>query len=154
MLKDTRHCKDRTQPQPYGFVVVAMASESMETDGSGVLEQLQLAEMACGSAPLVPIVEVAFRNDMWWSMPQVLSQQLIARMTEVENAVYTWNWSENGRTGSWAPDGESTSVNRYMHDFELMLERNIDNGRQRSIRIVYVRREDVTARCTGELPPQ
>ena len=154
MLKDTRHCKDRTQPQPYGFVVVAMASESMETDGSGVLEQLQLAEMARGSAPLVPIVEVAFRNDMWWSMPQELSQQLIARMTEGENAVYTWNWGENGRTGSWAPDGESTSINRYIHDFELKLQTNMDNGRQRSIRIVYVRREDVTARCTGELPRQ
>ena len=103
MLKDTRHCKDRTQPQPYGFVVVAMASESMETDGSGVLEQLQLAEMACGSAPLVPIVEVAFRNDMWWSMPQELSQQLIARMTAGENAVYTWNWAKTGEPDRGRP---------------------------------------------------
>ena len=127
---------------------------SMETDGSGALEQLQLAEMARGSAPLVPIVEVAFRNDMWWSMPQELSQQLIARMTAGENAVYTWNWGENGRIGSWAPDGQTTSINRYMHDFELMLQRNIDNGRQRSIRIVYVRDEDVTARCTSQLPQE
>ena len=85
-------------------------------------------------------------------MPEELSQQLIARMNDGENAVYTWNWGENGRIGSWAPDGQSTSLNRYMHDFELMLQRNIDNGRQRSIRIVWVRPEDVDARFTGQLP--
>ena len=135
---------------PYGL---ALALQSIETDSSGAPEHAQLGDMARRSAPFVPVVEVAFPNDMWWSMPEELSEQLVARRNEGQDAVYTWDWGRNGRTGSWSPDGASTSVNRYAIDFQLMVQTNIDNGRQRSIRIIYVRREDVTARRgTGQLP--
>ena len=131
-----------------------MGSQSMETDGFGALEHLQLAELSGAIPSLVPIVEVAFPNGMWWSLPQETSEQLVAKMNEGEDAVYTWDWGPNGRRGSWAPDGQHTSVNRYRIDFQHMVQTNIDNDRKRSIRIVYVRAEDVTARSTGHLPEQ
>ena len=136
-----------------------MAAYNMEVDGNGAAEHLQgselaLAELVLGDARVVPIVEVAFRNDMWWSMPQALSAALVATMNRGEDAVYTWDWGPDGRKGSWAPDGATTSVNRYMLDFRRMVQRNMDNNRERSIRIVYVQESQVTAGRSGEIPEQ
>ena len=41
----------------------------------------------------VPIVEVAFAHGKWWSMPQEYESG--------RDAIYTWNWGEDGRAGSW-----------------------------------------------------
>ena len=136
------------------MVAGALASESMEIDGNGAPEHLELAELARNGVHLVPIVEVAFRNDMWWAIPQELSRELVARRAANENAVYCWDWGEQGRRGSYAPEGETTSLNRYIVDFELMRQRNLDNGRERSIRIVYICNEDVMPSRTGQLPEQ
>ena len=39
---------------------------------------------------LVPIVEVAFAHDKWWSMPAELSRQLYEKYVGQENASYAW----------------------------------------------------------------
>ena len=49
-------------------------------------------------------------------------------------------------------DGEETKINRYVIDFVNMVQTNLDNQRKRSVRIVWVRPQDVQARFTGELP--
>ena len=99
-----------------------------------------------------PIIEIAFKNDMWWALPPCVSKQMIQMHTAGEDAIYTWDWG-NTRTGSWMPDGEETSINRYKVDLVQRLQTNLDNGRQRSVRVVLVRKEDVVARSTGHLPP-
>ena len=77
---------------------------------------------------------------------------MIQLHTAGEDAIYTWDWG-NTWTGSWMPDGEETSINRYKVDLVQRLQTNLDNGRQRSVRVVLVRKEDVVARSTGHLPP-
>ena len=68
----------------------------------------------------VPIIEVAFNNDMWWSIPQVMSQGLYEKYLHGEQDIgYTWDWGKH-RTGSWVHDNQETSINRYLIDFDAM----------------------------------
>ena len=103
-------------------------------------------------AGMLPIVEVAFQHDKWWSIPQQASAELYAKWENGENAVYTWDWGEGGRAGSWRQDGEETRISRYMIDFATGVQTNLDNQRKRSVRIVWVRPQDVVPQFTGELP--
>ena len=100
----------------------------------------------------VPIVEVAFAHGKWWAMPQDLSATLYQEYESGRDAVYTWNWGEDGRAGSWTPNGERTSINRYVIDFAAGVQTNIDNQRKRSIRLIWVRPQDVVPQFTGEVP--
>ena len=103
------------------------------------------------SEPTVPIFEVAFKKGMWWSIPAEISQQLYQKYMNNEDAVYTWDWG-NSRAGSWQPDEEATSINRYMIDFQTWEQRNLDNDRRRSVRLVWVAPEKVEPTWTGEIP--
>ena len=107
-----------------------------------------------GATEHVPIVEVAFANGKWWSIPQEMSSQLYEKYVQDQDAVYTWDWGECGRIGYWTPDGEETNINRYKIDFLNCVQENLDNQRKRSIRVVWVRPQDVEARFTGQLPSQ
>ena len=100
----------------------------------------------------VPIIEVAYRYYRWWSLPQETSAQLYATFVSNRDAVYTWDWGPDGRIGSWTPNGQQTHISRYKMDFINNIQTNIDNGRTRSIRIIWVRPQDVVAQFTGELP--
>ena len=100
----------------------------------------------------VPIIEVAYTHDKWWSLPSNISAELYTRKVNNQDAGYTWDWGEGGRTGSWRPNGEQTRLNRYTIDFINNVQTNIDNGRRRSIRIIWVRPQDLVAQFTGELP--
>ena len=104
----------------------------------------------------VPIIEVAFKNGMWWSIPWEMSQALYQEHLQGENAVYTWDWGEH-RTGSWVHDNQETSINRYLINFDAMEQQNIDNGRLRTIRVAWLEPDDVTRplkrpRWTGQIP--
>ena len=100
----------------------------------------------------VPIIEVAFNNDMWWSIPQVMSQGLYEKYLHGEQDIgYTWDWGER-RTGSYVHDGQDTSINRYILDFDAREQRNPDNGRRRTIRVVWVDHADLAPRWTGQIP--
>ena len=100
----------------------------------------------------IPIIEVAFNNDMWWSFPQVMSQGLYEKYLHGEQDIgYTWDWGER-RTGSYVHDGQDTSINRYILDFDAREQRNLDNGRRRTIRVVWVDHADLVPRSTGQIP--
>lgn len=101
--------------------------------------------------PTIPIFEVAFRNGMWWSIPVEMSQQLYQKYMNNDDAVYTWDWGST-RGGSWQPDGEETSINRYMIDFQAWEQRNLDNNRRRSVRLVWVTAESVDPKWNGQKP--
>jgi len=88
---------------------------------------------------------------MWWSIPAEMSQQIYDKYTNQEDAGYTWDWGD-ARAGSWQPDGEETSINRYMIDFEAWEQRNLDNDRRRSVRLVWVTAGMVDPKWTGQQP--
>ena len=85
---------------------------------------------------LVPIIEVDFRHGKWWSIPTDMSAQIYGLYKSGQNAVYTWDWGDS-REGTWRPDDEITSINRYIIDFETMEQKNLDTDRKRSVRIVW-----------------
>ena len=102
----------------------------------------------------VPVIEIAFKNGMWWALPQRMSQALYDKYLANEADIgYTWDWGDS-RSGSWKPDDEETSINRYLIDFEAGLQRNIDNNRHRTMRVVWVNPFSTTARWTGEIPEE
>ena len=102
----------------------------------------------------VPIIEVAYTYDRWWSLPPAESAKLYAFKVNDQDGSYVWDWGEDGRIGSWRPNGENTHINRYKVDFINNVQTNLDNGRKRSIRIVWVRPQDLEAEFTGELPQE
>ena len=110
----------------------------MSTTGSTTNSAEQPVEGSClaiqplnsAGQHVIPIFEVAFRNGMWWSIPAPISTALYEKYTNNEDAGYTWDWGDT-RSGSWRPDGEETSINRYVIDFRAWEQRNIDNNRKR-----------------------
>ena len=117
----------------------------------GLLTDVDMA--ASDDRKTYPILEVAFPNDMWWSLPPFLSQAIYDVYDGGNNAAYTWDWG-NKRHGSYVdPEGQSTSINRYTIDFDEMLQTNIDNNRKRSVRWVWVCEGDVTPSWSGQIKP-
>ena len=112
-----------------------IATEHSETiiDASGLA-----TEHSEEGRPLrIPIIEVAFSKGMWWSIPQEMSAELFAKFKAGQDAGYTWDWGDS-REGSWIPDGEETSINRYIIDVETMCQRNVENDRTRKVKMVCV----------------
>ena len=100
----------------------------------------------------VPLIEVAFSGGKWWQIPLEMSQMIYMKYLANEDAGYTWDWG-NTREGSWdGGDGNGSSINRYLLNFETWTQTNIDNGRTRTFRIVWVLPESVEAVRIGQLP--
>ena len=59
----------------------------------------------------IPIVQVAFKNGMWLSLPQDLSWQFVQKRDRGEDVTYTFDWG-NKRPGSFVDNGQTTSINR------------------------------------------
>ena len=83
----------------------------------------------------VPIFEVAFKHGQWWAIPQEVSARIYEKYVSGENASYTWI--------------EGTSVNRYMIDFAAGVQSNLDTQSRRSVRLIWVRPQDVQPIFTG-----
>ena len=104
-----------------------------------------------GAAQPVPIFEVAYAKNMWWSIPPEMSQGMYQKYLNNEDVVYTRDWGK-ARPGSWRPEGEETSINRYTIDLVAWEQVNIDNGRRRSVRLVFLHGGRVHAQWTGQIP--
>ena len=135
-------------PSSTSTTVAESMSGATEHVGIGAAEHVGIG----AEEHKVPIVEVAFNHGLWWSIPQAMSGALYEKYINGEDAGYTWDWGAGGRAGSWMPDGELTSINRYVIDFANGVQTNLDNQRKRSIRIIWVRPRDVVPQFTGEIP--
>ena len=83
-------------------------------------------------------IHVEFGNDMWWAMPHALSDGILEQwLSGAQQVSFIWDW-QNARRGSYQPNGAETSINRYIIDFAIMCQRNIDNDRTRRIKIVCI----------------
>ena len=93
-------------------------------------------DMPCATADMR--IQIEFHKGMWWDMPCELSSQLLDKYQQnCESAGYIWNWEET-REGTWTPDGDTTSINRYVIDFLTMMQTNIDTQRTRRVRFVRI----------------
>ena len=98
-----------------------------------------------------PVIEIAFRNDKWWQLPKDMSDEILSKFLANEKGIgYTWDWGDQ-RYGSWRPDDETTSINRYLLDFETGTQTNIDTKRKRTFRIAWVDLDLLQAVKTGEI---
>ena len=85
-------------------------------------------------------IQVSYNNDMWWAMPQELSDPILEQWTNgAQQVTFIWDW-KGKRLGSFKPDGAETSINRYIIDFDTMYQRNLDNNRMRKVKVVEVLR--------------
>ena len=148
-----------TQPciQMAGGTAIVEVQQNDATEHFPIVEVQQsgaVEHFGIGATEHVPIVEVAFAHGKWWSIPQDMSAQLYEKYANDEDAGYTWDWGEGGRPGYLAPNGELTSINCYTIDFVNRVQTNLDSQSKRSIRVVWVRPQDVEARFVGKLPPK
>ncbi len=88
----------------------------------------------------VPIVQVAFKNNTWWSLPKDVSALIYVGCLAGRESGYTYDW---GPPGTFA---------RYTIDFASLIHTNLESGRKRPVRIAWVREQDISAACTGALP--
>ena len=82
------------------------------------------------------------RRDVATDLPQVHEQRRCGLYVGLGDA----------RAGSWQADGEETSINRYMIDFQAWEQRNLDNHHRRSVRLVWVTAESVDPKWNGQKP--
>ena len=108
------------------------------------------------SAEQVPIIEVAFKNDLWWSIPRAASRDLYEEFEQGLDAGYIWDWREQ-QTGSWVNEGEETSINRMriqpatkIRNCITKQQKKKDTRGLRTIRVAWVSRSDVEPRWTGQ----
>ena len=82
-------------------------------------------------------IKVQFGKN-WWELPMVQAECVFAQLCDTKNttAYYAWCWGET-RYGSWHPWGPNmrTNINRYIIDVRNLVQFNIDNARQRTIKI-------------------
>ena len=118
------------------------------------LEKPDWAVLNSQTAEKYPVIEIAFPNDKWWQLPKWMSDRLLTKYQANEIDVgYTWDWGDE-RNGSWRPDDETTtSINRYLLNFETWEQTNIDNQRKRTFRIAWVDVAHQQAVKTGEIAP-
>ena len=118
--------------------------DSMETDATHPLPGKLPHVLTNSHTHLLQVfaweIHVEFNNGMWWAMPRDLSDPILNQWTTGARQVsFVWDWGET-RKGSYRPDGAETSHNRYIIDFDSMQQRNIDNDRRRTVKVVAVLR--------------
>ena len=117
---------------------------------SADLENIIMSE-AQQQVVYVPIFEVAFKHGQWWAIPQDISALIYEQYRAGHNAGYTWDWGPNGRAGRFTINGERTRINRYMIDFAAWVQSNLDTQSRRSVRLIWVRPQDVEPIFTGQV---
>ena len=100
------------------------------------------AGLTPAATSLVPIVEIAHGKDMWWPVPAETSASILAYHNASQDAIYTWDWGDNGRDGSFKLNGEATKISRYRVDLRAGKQKNVDNLKEREVRVVWVEPAD------------
>ena len=113
------------------------AGPARQIDSTGSVHAMNL-----GTPPSVSQLQweihVDCNHGMWWAMPHDLSDPILDQWINGSQQVsFVWDWEET-RRGSYRPDGADTSLNRYIIDFDDMRQRNLDNDRIRSVKVVCV----------------
>ena len=93
-----------------------------------------------GLLPLQCEIQVEHGGDMWWTMPHFCSDPIIQTWQQGYREVsFIWDWKDT-RIGSYKLNGQTTSISRYIINFDTMYQRNIDkpNKDNRKVKVVWV----------------
>ncbi len=73
-------------------------------------------------------------------MPSHLAEGILSKVYDdgFQEVSYIWDWGNKRDGGYVGPDGETTSINRYVIDFGSMYQRHTDNTSTRKVRVVHV----------------
>jgi hypothetical protein len=117
----------------------SLALSDVAMDPASLLHGMDPASLLQSSVTLMKMeLHVEFNNGMWWAMPHVLSDDILTTWRNgAQQVSFIWDWGDT-RRGSFQPNGEETSINRYIMDFDTMQQRNSDNNRTRKVKVVYV----------------
>ena len=86
------------------------------------------------------LIERSAKAGIYWMMPVELSDSILKQRDDGSKEVsFVWDW-ECPRGTYWV-DGEQTSINRYMINFDEMLQRNLDNDSWRKVKIIKITAE-------------
>ena len=95
--------------------------------------------------PLQWEIQVEQSDGMWWTIPYWLSNPILQELqTATPRISYIWDWKWSNwnylRKGSYKPNGQTTSINRYIINFDTMYQKNIDKPDKgdRKVKIVSV----------------
>ena len=124
-------------PQSEMDVQSRSAAQPPQTDAMVMMHIDMYAQDPAAEEPADRTIwQVEFNKGMWWDIPYQVTMHLETYFRDgAPKAGYTWDWGDT-RAGSWQPDGQETSINRYEITFSNMMQKNIDNGRTRRIRRV------------------
>ena len=113
------------------------AGPARQIDSTGSVHAMNLGTLPSVSQ-LQWEIHVDFNNGMWWAMPHDLSDPILDQwINGAQQVSFVWDWEET-RRGSYRPDGAETSLNRYIIDFDIMRQRNLDIDRTRHVKSVCV----------------
>ena len=120
-----------------GSSLAVPADPAGQTDSTSSVHSMNL-----GMLPPVSQLKwefrVDFNNGMWWAMPHDLFDPILDQwINGTQQVSFVWDWEET-RRGSYRPDGAETSLNRYIIDFDIIRQRNLDNDRTRIVKVVCV----------------
>ena len=119
--------------------LVVPAGPARQIDSTGSVHAMNLGTLPSVSH-LQWEIRVDFNNGMWWAMPHDLSDPILDQwINGAQQVSFVWDWEET-RRGSYRPDGADTSLNRYIIDFDIMRQRNLDNDRTGVAKVVCVLR--------------
>ena len=106
---------------------------------------VQAGQVDAGLVPLQWEIQVEHSVGMWWTMPYWLSDPILQELqTGSPRISYIWDWKwtngKDARNGSYKPNGQTTSINRYIINFDTMYQKNTDKPDKgdRKVKIVSV----------------
>ena len=83
---------------------------------------------------VVPIVEVAFGEELWWSMSEEISLKFYENMMFNLTSIYCWDRGEQWPCGVWYRE---RSNRYYTVDLKRKVQTNLYNGKRSAVRLVW-----------------
>ena len=90
----------------------------------------------------VPVIEIAYPKNMWWSLPRETSAAILEETKTNTIVAFVWDWG-NESQGTFRPEGKATGQSRYVLNFSTHTQTNLDTKFVRSFRVAMVKEEHV-----------
>ena len=88
----------------------------------------------------VPVIEIAYPKNMWWSLPRETSAAILEERKMNTIVGFVWDWG-NESQGTFRPEDKATGLSRYELDFSTHTQTNLDNNFVRPFRVAMVKEE-------------
>ena len=84
--------------------------------------------------------EAQFKGGMWWQLPDEVAAFLSqARANGMTSASFVYDWGRKRPNNFRDQDGNTSTLCRYVINFETMVQTNSDSGSVRKVREIFTR---------------